>query len=447
MITRDGSSFEGKDQLTLYKLLTRKDHLFFKSHDETFDLILGTIMDGLLTAVQTKRIEVLSESAVQSVDTLDQEAPSIKDITNEGKTPEALLQLLQEQPSEQELHQILKSLDPLRAGNGGTSFDIRLPSPLHGQILHTLVNKTIPDHWSNVEKRNLKIRGALLRCFSSVVGLRALVGYIQISNNAIRSMSVKERESGKILALRDVLSFASTLLKPKDFISRVYHDNSVTYDTDTKRRVAWSEFCSLLSGGKILSTAAEALTVIKDSEESHKKSWIGEGHAFAEWLGKNMSSMIVQGNHEDEDLWKSTALMVGRATGLGYTAYYVHELYTGLIVDGSISPSWGVCFEYLRHHERSAILQSILKNIQKRQFATDDKNIQTTSSTVGGVAALLNEILKDTASPQETLRSWLSNASTNVVTTFGLRRALLLLVAKDRGLSIRHYIRYISNVS
>lgn len=393
-------------------------------------------MDGLLTAVQTKRIEVLSESLVQSVDALDQEGPSTKKITNEDNTPEALLQLLQAQPTEQELHQILKSLDSSRAGNGSTSFDIRLPGPLHGQILHVLVNKTIPDHWRNVEKSNSKLRGVLLRCFSSVVGLRALVGYIQISNNATRSMSVKDRESGKISALKDVLSFTSTLLKPKDFVSRVYHDNTLIYDSDTKRRVAWSELCSLLSGGKMISTAAEALNIIKDNEESHTKSWIGEGQAFAEWLGKNMSYMILQGAHGDDDLWKSTALMVGRATGLGYTDKFVHELYTGMIVDGSISPSWGLCFHHLRHHERSTILQSILKNIQKRYFAADEKKIQETSSIVGGAAALLHEILKDTTSPQETLRSWLSNASTNVVTTFGLRRALVMLVAKDPGLSI-----------
>lgn len=393
-------------------------------------------MDGLLTAVHTKRIEVLSESAVQSVDALDQEAPSTRKITKETSTPEALLQRLQEQPTEQELCQILKALDPARAGRDSASFDIRLPGPLHGQILHVLVNKTIPDHWSNLEKSNLKLRGTLLRCFSSVVGLRALVGYIQISNNATRSMSVKEKESGKLSTLRDVMSFTSTLLKPKDFVSRVYHDNTVVYDSDTKRRVAWSELCSLLSGGKVLSTAAEALTAITYNEESHTKSWIGEGYAFAEWLGKNMSHMVVEGAHDDDDLWKSAALMVGRSTGLGYTDKLVHELYCGVIVDGKNSSSWGLYFRHLRHHERSAILQSILKDVQKRYFAIDEKSIQTASSTVGGVAALLNEILKDTSSPQETLRSWLSNASTNVVTTFGLRRALVLLVARDPGKSI-----------
>jgi telomere length regulation protein len=128
--------------------------------------------------------------------------------------------------------------------------------------------------------------------------------------------------------------------------------------------------------------------------------------------------------------------MVGRATGLGYTDKFVHELYTGVIVDGSIAPSWGLCFQHLRHHEQSTILQSILKDIQKRYFAADEKNDQKTSSVVGGATALLHEILKDTASPQETLRSWLSIASTNVVTTFGLRRALVMLVARDPGLSI-----------
>ena len=146
--------------------------------------------------------------------------------------------------------------------------------------------------------------------------------------------------------------------------------------------------------------------------------------------------MIVQDAHDDDDLWKFAALMLGRSTGLGYTDKLVHEVYSGVIVDCRNSRSWGLCFRQLRHHERSAILQSILKDVQKLYFAIDEKSIPTAGSTVGGVAALLNEILRDTASPQETLRSWLSNPGTNVVTTFGLRRALVLLVAKDPGKSI-----------
>jgi telomere length regulation protein len=388
-------------------------------------------MDGLLTAVQTKGVDDASKFAKTSGISSAEEASSSATDNN----PEALLQLLQQEPTKHELYRILKCLDPARSADEKASFDIRLAGPVSGQILQILVKKTIPDHWRNVERSSPKIRGVLLRCVSSIVGLRALIGYLQILINTIRSATVKEQESGNILALRDLLSFTSALLKPSGFVSRVYNDNLIVYNTSTKRHVVWTEFCSLLSGGKLVSTAAEGLSLIGDSKDIHTKSWIGEGCAFAEWLGKNLSYMIVQSNTSDEDFSKSASLMIGRAVGLGYTDQFVHELYTGVIVDSAVSPSWSLYFQHLRQHERSAIFHSMLKDIQKRYFAMDERKHEEIASIAGGTATLLSEFLKGIYSSQEMLRYWLSLGNNNVVTTFGLRRALVLLVINDTGIS------------
>lgn len=391
-------------------------------------------MDGLLTAVQTKRAEDVLESATRSGISSANNAPSVKRIKDDS--PEALLQLLQEEPTDQDLSHVLKCLDPARDNKDSAAFEIRLPNPVNGQILQILANKTIPEHWSNAQKSKSKIRGPLLRCFSSVVGLRALVGYFQMTNNALRSSTVKGQESGKILALRDVLTFTSTLLKPVDFVSRIYNDNCTLYDTSTKRRVAWSEFCSLLSGGKLLSTAAEALSVIGENGGFQKSSWIAHGHKFSEWLGKNLAHMIVRGDQNDEEFWKYASLIIGRAMGLGYTDQLVHELYTGAIMNNTVSPTWRLYFQHLRHHERSTILHSILRDIQKCYFASDETNHDNNNKSVGGVAALLSELLEGTDNPQETFRNWLLPGNSNLVHTFGLRRSLGLLVANDIGSSI-----------
>jgi telomere length regulation protein len=389
-------------------------------------------MDDILTAVKTARNDNQTSlsTAKPLIEPLD-ETP-IKQTTIQV-SPAHILESLKTHPGEDELYQALRWLDPTKRNGERGSFDIRYASPLTAPILQTLASNTIPDHWKNVEKSSSKTRGALLRCLCSIAGVRALVTSLQISINALRTSPQKEKDSGRKLAIQDIVSFLAALLRPVDFVRRVYQDNASMYDNSSKRRVSWLEFCSLLAGGKLLSTIAEALSFTETMKGTTSVSWIGEGASFSGWLGLNMSHMVLESGQKDDEFWKAASVMIGRAIGLGHTDKFVHELYTNTFEGDAPSRSWHRFFDLLRPHEQVAIVQSILKDLQATHFSSYERKGRDSDHIVGGVAALVSHHLEGKTCVQETIQSWLSTGNSNVVTTVGLRRVLLLLYSRDSG--------------
>ncbi|KAH8705202.1 telomere length regulation protein-domain-containing protein [Talaromyces proteolyticus] len=387
-------------------------------------------MDDILTAVRTARgSDLVSAPLPQTlIQPVDQVAANE---TDTQLSSSRILELLQSSPSKEDLYTILRWLDPSKQNQERGSFDIRYASSAAAPILRTLVNKTIPDHWQNFDKESSKERGALLRCLCSVSGLRALVTILRISIDSLKSSPHKEKDSGKKAVIQEIISFISALLKPKDFVYRIYQDNISIYETSSKQWVAWSELCAFLAGGKVLSVIGEAMLLTEEKRGSSLASWAGEGGKFAAWLGRNMGHMAHQAGQDDKSFWKATSFMVGRAVSLGYTDKFVHELYTCLVERETLSPSWDLFFNDLRPYEQVTIIQSIFKDLQKTYLVTGSAKAQDNDQIVGGVAALLSHFLKSKDSLQETVKSWLVTGNNSFVTSVGLRRVLILLNSKD----------------
>lgn len=284
-------------------------------------------MDGLLTAVRTvKRDEqdLLTESQARHNEKQTEVAPRPLPGGNPSSA-DYILEVLKSRPSHDQLFDVLQVLDPSNKSKN-VNIDIRIPGPSTAQILQQLVNTTVPDHWSSLQHnqpekehktKSPKSKALLLRCLCSIPGISAIVAQLRglLSAQGIQ----RERDSGKSLVIRDIISFLSALLKPKDVIFRIYADLSVTYDKPVQRQIAWREFISLIAAGRVLSTAAEALGSIRTLDSLENISWIAEGSSYASWLGQSISTMILKINSDDHDTWKSVGLMVGRALSLGYT--------------------------------------------------------------------------------------------------------------------------------
>jgi len=386
-----------------------------------------------LTAVKTARKE--DHNTTPAVKPLIEplESPSTKQ-TDVQISPSYILEILKADPGEDQLYKVLRWLDPTIKNEEQRAFDIRHASPVAAPILQALASKTVPDHWRHLEKSSSKARGALLRCMCSIPGLRALVTSLQISINTLRTSPQKEKDSGRKLVIQDTISFLAVLLKPTDFVRRIYQDNAIIYDTSSKRRMSWSEFCSLLAGGKVLSTAAEAVSFSENISETSSASWVAEGAGFSKWLGVNMGHMVLQRSKEDDEFWKATSLMIGRALSLGHTDKFVHELYTNSFEGDAPSRSWHYFFDLLRPHEQVSIVQFILRDLQTTNFGSDDQKPAEISHTVGVVTALVSHYIDGKHCVQESIQTWLSTGDSTIVNTIGLRRVLLLLYSKDPGM-------------
>jgi telomere length regulation protein len=218
----------------------------------------------------------------------------------------------------------LTTLDPFSKPKTSKDFDLRISNAVTAQILHLLVSITIPDHWGLLNARDskgkdAKARAALLRCFNNITGLGALVGHLRHLMNVARASAQDAQASSIPLMIQDLLAVLAALLEPKDFLLRLSVDISTVSSNKPRQQITWKELVSLVAASKILSTAAEALTFVDESNLSSSVSWVATGSQYATWLGRNISHMTLKLAPDDESGWASVALLTGRALSLGYT--------------------------------------------------------------------------------------------------------------------------------
>lgn len=286
-------------------------------------------MDGLLTAVKT----VSRDSGVSPLSAAEPKPPALarrdtgpdeepaRDPTSSGY----ILDVLKSNPERDDLSQVLSVLDPSNKKATPSQFDIRVPSPTSAQILQVLVSVTVPDVWDSLNtgskewrSASLKLRAALLRCLCSVAGVSSLVAQLRFLITACRSSSEQAKGDGSEIRIRDILEVLSALLEPKDFLLRVYTDISTIYPNETQKQITWREFTSLIAASRLLSTAAESLTLVSGSPGLSKTSWVGEGPRYASWIGDNICQVVSRIDLNDEFAWKAISSFMGRALSLGY---------------------------------------------------------------------------------------------------------------------------------
>lgn len=426
-------------------------------------------MDGLLTAVNTVKRDAVTPLVTSSESAHRQRSVHTSDLYSDHHdlSSDEIINLLRSNPDREQLPAILAALDPFNKSSKAKDVDIRIPNPTTAQILQVLVSATIPDHWGSLDakerkSKDSKTRAALLRCLSSVAGLGSIVAQVRSLTAAARG-SVKEAQgSGSQLVIQDILTVLAALLEPEDFLSRLYADISVVYDHKTRQQAAWRELASLVAAGRILSTAAEALTLVDDSKPLSSISWVGNGSQYGLWLGGNVCHLVSKLKPEDENAWGFAAFLLGRALSLGYTGnssqttsylvfntnplsdQLVRKIYSGLLIEPSIPDHFGMLLDHLRPSEQLVVVEAIFRDVQKKHFSEELAGTITQPFTpdeiVNGVAALCAIVIGNRPFLKSQVLDWLSKSQGGSIQTLGLRRALLATLATQEG-EYDHYSR------
>ncbi|KAJ5168433.1 uncharacterized protein N7482_004027 [Penicillium canariense] len=391
-------------------------------------------MDGLLTAVKTIKRD--SDSPLVAVESRSHNDASLKPAADLGQhiSFEQVIDVFRSHPDQEELSAVLAALDPFNASRKIQDLDIRIAGPKTAQILQLLVSTIIPDHWTPLngkesKTKGAKCRGALLRCLSSIAGLGSLVAQLRTYILNVRATPQKAEGSSSHLIIRDLLSVLAALLEPNNFLRRLFTDNSSFDDNRTRQQVARRELASLVAAGKILSTAAEALTIINVPEPASSISWIGNGPRYAAWLGRNIAYLVSELNADNENDWTSIGFLTGRALSLGYSDQLVREIYLSLLFEQSSSGQFGLLMDHLKLPEQLAMLEAIFRDVQKTHFSYDlsgsFEQPEAFGSIVTGVAALCKIIIADRPFLKNQITDWLSKSQGGSIQTVGLRRALI----------------------
>lgn len=98
--------------------------------------------------------------------------------------------------------------------------------------------------------------------------------------------------------------------------------------------------------------------------------------------------------------------------------------------------------KYLGVHEQRTFLHSILRILSKEHLGDTrggihDENLQDCSRALGGAAALISELVKDTTALKDELVDWLTGVSgDDIGLEINVRRVVVSVLVNDHGKSL-----------
>ena len=205
--------------------------------------------------------------------------------------------------------------------------NIKVPGSKSAQVVFVLINAIIPTYWTVLndarDPTHVKVRNTLIKCLSTVTGISATVNRL---NMLLRDRQTPTRpdqggEAGELAVLNN---FLQKMLKRTAFVHDLWHDLLSFVSASSKRSLLWKEAISSLAAGKVLSLAAQADDLIKDSTSVvHEGSWLADGPKYAIWLGSNIEYMVRHGDAANMGTRKAIIQILSKALVLGYNGELV----------------------------------------------------------------------------------------------------------------------------
>lgn len=284
-------------------------------------------MDQLLTPVRTlyhrpdqdQELLLAPESQPQVQD----RAPGSRPLAI--SSVEDALQALRAEPDHDALTSILRFLTTAAAGSSIPR--IQVPGPTEGAVVQTLISDIVPNFWPLL-RETLTDDGAgagsskatdaelLLQCLRNVPGLNTIILHIKALVRESRHGDQLQRRPGLLLRLAPILQLLSTLLAGDGAVRALWEATKPGLDKDELRAARSGELVSLLSGGRTLAVAAEALALVGPEDAEAGVSWLANGADFTRWIGRNVASWARREPQEEEAAICSQLFQ--RAMSLGY---------------------------------------------------------------------------------------------------------------------------------
>ncbi|KAL3964109.1 hypothetical protein ACCO45_001113 [Purpureocillium lilacinum] len=395
-------------------------------------------MDGLLTPVSTtyRRATRDSEPLLTEVKPTRQvkEATTISDVSS----PDDALEILKNQPGYDTLIAVLRYLTA--EPSSPAAFHLQTPD---AAIVHVLVTEIIPNYWALLQEEstedgtgptsaNPDDAELALRCLRSVTGLNAVVTHLKAMIQESRAVGKGPKRPDLQLHLTLFLDLLNGLLKGEHTIRAIWTASTARLTEAAQRKIQSQQLLSVISSGRILSTAAEAAAVVGTDEIPAASRWITDGIEFSKWISLNVASWTRREPGDAETTF--CADLVQRSLSLGYTGTVAKTIIDELLLskDGRPEAFSAVCLHQPQVAKK--MMKILLEHLSQRFLNSLVLDDTSSNSVVSAVAGVINAVVADDAAHRTTLVDWCTAASgAGLGDQIGIRRAVLAVLAKDKG--------------
>lgn len=280
-------------------------------------------MDELLTPVSTTYLKPRKDakplrSEVGSTKKAIEVLPS-----SQVNSPDGALELLRNQPDYDSLIQALKYLT--RDEKRPDSFHVHEPGPKSAAIIHVLVTEIASNYWTLLKEggQNDGAEDAyndaqlFIRCLQSVAGLNAVLTHLRALIQEHKLGSKESKRPDLVLHISIFLDLLASALDGDDAIRALWTASAGRLSSDTSKKVQSQALLSLLTSGRIISTAAEAIEIVGSENIGAGTIWITDGTKFSQWIAHNL---VAWGKHtKSESELHFCSDLFQRGMSLGYS--------------------------------------------------------------------------------------------------------------------------------
>lgn len=275
-------------------------------------------MDELLTPVSTTYLKPRKDakpllSEVGSTKKVVEVLPNAR-----VGSPDEVLELLRNQPDYDSLIQALKYLT--QHEKRPDSFHVHEPGPKSAAVIHVLVTEIASNYWTLLKEggQNDDNDAQLFtRCLQNVAGLNAVLTHLRALIQEHKLGGKDSKRPDLVLHISIFLDLLASALDGDDAIRALWTASAGRLSSETSKKVQSQALLSLLTGGRIISTAAEAIEIVGSETIRASAVWITDGTKYSQWVAFNLIAWARQTKSESELHFCSDLFQ--RGMSLGYS--------------------------------------------------------------------------------------------------------------------------------
>ncbi|KAL7927564.1 telomere length regulation domain-containing protein [Trichoderma austrokoningii] len=392
-------------------------------------------MDELLTPVSTTYLKpqkdakpLLSEVGPTKVVEVLQ--------TSQVESPDEALELLRNQPGYDSLIQTLKYLT--RDEKQSDGFHIHVPGPKSAAIIHVLVTEIASNYWTLLKEGGQDDGGEdshndaqlFIRCLQSVAGLNAVLTHLRALIQEHKLGSKDSKRPDLALHISIFLDLLASALDGDEAIWTLWTGSAGGLGSDTSKKVQSQALLSLLTSGRVISTAAEAVEMAGSKNIRASAIWITDGTKFSQWIAYNMIAWARQTKNESELHFCSDLFQ--RGMSLGYSESLVKTVIDGLLLQRGSKPTdfAKVCLSH--PHSAKKSMNTLLQYLAQRLNGLD-LDEPSSKTIISAAAGIINALIKGSETLYNYLVAWCTSSSgAGLGDAVGIRRAILAVLAQNK---------------
>lgn len=237
----------------------------------------------------------------------------------QARSPAEALEILQNEPDFSNLISILKYL------NSTSDISLSSPSPIGSQLMNILVSDIVTNYWAILSEKGKgskafkykRERDLFLGCFRNVTGLGAISARLNVVIDQSKITSKKGDGPNFAHLLRDYQGILEAVLHGDTVLQSLW--GYLQSEPISKQAALWREVTALVGGSRLLNSAAEAHSIVNESNHSlEETTWVANGVQYSSWIASNIRYWAKHLTFDSERPWKHLAELLSKALRLGY---------------------------------------------------------------------------------------------------------------------------------